>query len=364
MIDKPLVSVLMPVFNGQKYIRFAIESILGQTFTDFELLIFDDASSDETLNVIQSYRDERIRIKHFGKRQGLAMIRQAGVVLSKGKLIAFLDSDDYSLPDRLGFQVKYLAQHPDIAVLGSWTQIIDDNNRRLKEIWKHATLPENIKVFFLFRNCLTQSTVMMKKECFRKYGYRKEYWPAPDFDLWTRLSHSFKIANIPRVLSYYRISGKNMTEEHEKEIKECTRKIFSDNLKFLGIKADRQSIILHDSLERVTTGGQDNRLRVVETWLNKLVAANINSRKFNLKMFEGIIADYWFKTCLLNADAGMRTWRKYYQSPIRKNAFGNWKKDSYLFLSCLIHRQNLIDISSQAWFDLIYGQKMPALREY
>ena len=168
MREIPLISILMPARNAQKYLRLAVESILDQTFSDFELLILDDASDDKTFRIAQSLRDKRIFVKHFSIKQGLAKIRQAGVDLSRGKLIAFLDSDDISLPERLKLQVSFFQKHEDVSILGSWAELIDDNGKRSGEIWKHITFPEYIKTFLLFRNCLTQSTVMMRRECLRK----------------------------------------------------------------------------------------------------------------------------------------------------------------------------------------------------
>ena len=363
MREIPLISVLMPARNAQKYLPMAIESILNQTFSDFELIILDDASEDKTFQIAQTSRDKRILVKHFSKRQGLAKIRQAGVDLSRGKLIAFLDSDDISLPDRLKLQVKFFERHKDVSILGSWTELIDGDGKRLNEIWKHITYPEYIKAFFLFRNCLTQSTVMMRKECFRKYGYRNDYWPAPDFDLWMRLSHEFKIANMPVVLSYYRVTDKNMTGTHEKDIEKCTQKIFADNLRYLGVNPGNKEVKLHDSLERTVVSRQEGSIKKLELWLKRLITANAASKTYYPEIFRNVIGDYWFKTSLLNADKGLNTWKKYCNSSLQYNIYGKWKKSAFLFMACAVHRPVLVDVSSQSWHDLIYGKKMPVMRE-
>lgn len=363
MRELPLISILMPARNAQKYLRLAVESILDQTFSDFELLILDDASDDKTFRIAQSLRDKRIFVKHFSIKQGLAKIRQAGVDLSRGKLIAFLDSDDISLPNRLKLQVKFFEKHEDVSILGSWTELIDDNGKRSGEIWKHITFPEYIKTFFLFRNCLTQSTVMIRRECFRKYGYRNGYWPAPDFDLWTRMSHEFIIANMPLVLSYYRVSDKNMTGIHEKEIEKCTQKIFADNLRYLGVNPGNKEVKLHDSLERMTVSGQAERMENLEVWLKRLINANTASKRYDIDILRKITGDYLFKTCLLNAEKGLKSWKKYRSSTLDKDAAGKWKKSAFLFMACAIHRPVLVDVSSQSWHDLVYGKKMPVMRE-
>src|SRR3989338_2089174 len=109
----PLVTVMMPVFNGEKYIKFAIESILSQTYKDFELLIVNDASTDKTVNIIHTYKDSRVRLIHNSKQLGLSAIRQRGVSEARGSLLAFLDSDDIALSHRLEKQINFLGENAE-----------------------------------------------------------------------------------------------------------------------------------------------------------------------------------------------------------------------------------------------------------
>lgn len=354
ILQNPSVTVMMPVRNGAKYIRKAIESILCQTFTDFELLILDDGSTDQTVNIVRSYKDKRIRLIQNDKSLNLAEARQKAVVLSRGKYIAYLDSDDRALPQRLAEQIQFLNKNSDISVVGSWVEIIDEKGNSKRTIWKHTSSPDIIPSILLFRNCFTQSSVLLKKECLLTTSYRSKYWPAPDFDLWARLSQKYKMANIPKVLTYYRVHQENSSMQKQKEIKKCTQLIFSNSLKRFGFMPTLEEIKVHDSLERQSEEFTDEEINNIQIWLLKLHSKNQKTHIYSDKIFERIVADYWFKVFCLSANKGLTSFRKYYSSGlVRKNKF-NWKKILILFLLSFFNKSRVIDITSDPWIKLIY----------
>ena len=201
----PKISVLLPAFNAQAYLRESIESILAQTFEDFELLIINDGSTDQSLEIMSSFNDPRIQIINQANA-GLPVSLNRAIRLSQGVYLARQDADDISLPNRLAEQVKYLDANPKCALLGSWADIILENaptNRYLR----HPHLNGDIQVKLFFFNCFVHSSVMIRKSALNQTGLypeEKEKFPPEDYDLWLRIAKDFEVANLPQTLLLYR----------------------------------------------------------------------------------------------------------------------------------------------------------------
>jgi len=201
----------MPTYNDGQYLRQAIDSILGQTFTDFEFIIVNDGSIDDTEEIISSYSDPRI--KHLKNRQntGNTNARNRGMEAAVGKYIAIMDSDDVSVLNRFEVQFNYLEKHPEIGILGG-SKIFFDEREWYKRYYPKDT--EYIKSFLLFKNAVGQPTVMPRREIINKFNlyYNPDYENAEDFDLWYRAALAgVKIANLDEVVLYYRQSESQMS---------------------------------------------------------------------------------------------------------------------------------------------------------
>ena len=198
------VTVLLPVYNGERFLRKAIESILNQTFSDFELLIIDDGSSDSTLNIIQSYSDPRIRLFQNNKNLGLIATLNKGLSLAKGKYIARMDADDISHPSRLAKQFAYLSRHPEVGVLGAAVQIIDDNENTSDKL-RFPTGHEVIRWHLCFSDPIVHPSVMIRRGFVNKVGgYNSDVLHTEDYDLWRRLSNVTRLNNLNDVLLFLR----------------------------------------------------------------------------------------------------------------------------------------------------------------
>jgi glycosyltransferase involved in cell wall biosynthesis len=186
----PKITVLMPVYNGAKYLKEAIDSVLSQTFRDFEFLIIDDGSTDSSVEIIKSYNDQRIRLEQNDKNFGLIYSLNKGIDLTKNKYIARMDADDISLPDRLKIQFEFMESHFDIAVSGVYTITIGKVNGHTN---KFFTEPEDIKANLLFNTSLEHPSVIIRKEILQKYNlfYNENFKHSEDFDLWERISPKF-----------------------------------------------------------------------------------------------------------------------------------------------------------------------------
>jgi glycosyltransferase involved in cell wall biosynthesis len=211
MTGDPKVSVLMPAYNAEKYIAEAIESILNQTFKDFELLICDDASIDSTPAIIEEYakRDGRIRIFHNVKKLFVAGNTNLAIDNSRAELLARMDADDIALPERLEKQYAFMVSHPDTAVVGSWIQIMEEGGRGIG-IREYLPDDEGLKRKIFRYSPFAHPSVMCRKKVIQEFGrYSETSFPAEDINLWFRIGTKYKFANLQEVLLRYRFFEKS-----------------------------------------------------------------------------------------------------------------------------------------------------------
>jgi glycosyltransferase involved in cell wall biosynthesis len=198
----PLVSVILPVYNAAQFVEESIKSILNQTYTNFELIIINDGSTDESEKIISRINDKRIRY-YYQPNIGLAKTLNRGIEVSNGEFIARQDADDISLPQRIEKQIQFLLQYTDISLLGSWAEIIPiiNNTHRYH---KHPADNLQLKIDLLFNNPFVHTSIMIRKGILKSTGYYNPDKLIEDFDLWSRIGRSSKLANIPEVLVQYR----------------------------------------------------------------------------------------------------------------------------------------------------------------
>jgi glycosyltransferase involved in cell wall biosynthesis len=204
MIDFPLVSVLMPVYNGEKYLNEAIESILNQTYANFEFIILNDGSTDDSEAIILSYDDSRIVYIKNPDNYKLIKTLNIGFSMTKGKYIARMDADDISHPERFAKQVQFLEFNEDYGLVGSGVNLLNGENKcQLLYHTDHASL----KFALAFYCPFIHPSVMLRKELVKGMDavFDSNYVHAEDYELWTRLSFITKMANLPEYLLDYRI---------------------------------------------------------------------------------------------------------------------------------------------------------------
>lgn len=208
-MNNPKISVLMPVYNAEKFLNESIDSILNQTYKDFEFLIINDASTDNSKEIILSYKDPRIRYFENKKNLGVAKTLNRGLRLAKGKYVARMDADDIASLQRLQLQHEILNQQENkLAVVASYYDIIDENGNHLYA-QKNASTPEEIYYTLYFNNCLGHPTVMINKKIIKAFNGYNEQQEAEDYDLWLRLSTRYKFFKIKKRLLKLRIHPKS-----------------------------------------------------------------------------------------------------------------------------------------------------------
>lgn len=219
-MSDPVVSIIMPVYNAENHLVESIESILNQTFHDFELIILNDGSTDNSESIITSFLDVRIHTEN--RKHGFIASLNAGLEKARGKYIARMDADDIMLPDRLSVQVAFMEKHPEIAVCGSFAEYFGNLNRIVNVEKKHF----NILLTMFTSNPLINPTTIIRRSALGMNRYVNSYPYAEDYKLWTDLVlQGQKFANIPQVLLRYRVSSSQVSSACRSQMDQSSKMI-------------------------------------------------------------------------------------------------------------------------------------------
>lgn len=338
MESEPRISVIMSVYNSALFLREAVDSILNQTYKDFEFLIVDDKSTDESLAILESYKDERIVIICNNQNIGLTKNLNKLIKFSKGEFIARMDADDISLPNRFDKQIEFLEKHPEVVLCG--TQIQQFGFRTEKS--NNALSYFEIKQELLLKNCIAHSTVIWRNNQFKKFDlyYDENFKSAQDYELWTRVSYRFQIQNLEETLLLYRVHNEQISTQNSEKQNENAFIIKISQLKRLGIELTNKDI---NALQCIfSTGFQRNLnsdiLIDVDSIFYRIFLKNKSIKYFDDKFIINLWEDRLFGSSQYTYD--LQKWK------IRKNTifYREFKMTKTLmfkyFLKCLINKKN------------------------
>lgn len=296
----PRVSVVIPVYNRERYIAAAIDSVLTQTLADFELLVVDDGSTDSTPDIIRAYRDPRINLVSNAFNMGIPRARNLGVQLARGKYVAFLDSDDFAYPARLQRQSEHLDANPGCAMVGSWELPMDEHGAICGSVKRRPISPEQLRAHSIFRCGVSGRAIMAPTDILREYQFRDSYPVSEDFDLCVRLSKDHDICNLPEVLIRHRKHEGNTSREKTQLMTNRVRSILTRQLNDLEVKFNEDDLRFHLLLRRLSKQPfkPDRRfLEWSEQWLLGLRNANQRARLYPEPAFSRALGLYWLYTC-------------------------------------------------------------------
>lgn len=292
MTKQPLVSVLMPLYNDAKFVTASIESILQQTYQHWELLIVNDGSTDNSKDVVLSFKDSRIRYFENDENRGIVYTRNRLLNLSKGDFVANLDSDDIAYPKRLEKQVEYFLTHPECELCGSWAYKITDTDERMGKLQPPVD-DEDIRINMLFQFSYVHSTLMMRNSALGERRYDESFPVAEDYDFverWSPRAH-----NLPEYLVGYRCHSTNISTEKAQLMSEKRNDIIKRQLQKFGIdftKEDIQHFIIIGNLLKE----ENENIKVLRSKLNatleKVIARNKQQKVFSNCRF---IAFLWYR---------------------------------------------------------------------
>jgi glycosyltransferase involved in cell wall biosynthesis len=306
---QPLVTVVIPCYNAAAYLREAIDSILRQSYTAFELHLINDGSADDTEKIIMSYKDPRIT--YTANPSNLGLIRTLNNALQSCNTRYFLrmDADDIAHSERIGKQVRFMESNPHITVCGSQVHYFGS-------VDSTSALPldhEHIRATLLFHNCFAHPGVIIRTEDLtsRNMFYSLEHLHAEDYELWTRIAKVSKLANLPEVLLEYRLEGQNITVQNWKGRKERMAKIHSVLLSELEIEPDQQTLDSHFAFS--VSGEGDFKIRDLHLHCQKLLRANSKHRIYDDASLRAVMDSIWRRIFYKTADKGLAAILNYYR---------------------------------------------------
>lgn len=270
-MKSPKVTVVMPVYNREKYVAEAIESILHQTFTNFEFIIVDDGSTDSTYEILKSFKDERIKLLRKKTNNGNYSARNEGIKLAKGKYICVMDSDDISLPNRLRKQYDFMERNKHVGLCGSFVRIVDSD-----EIVTAPEDYEEIKVWSLSNIMFRHPTVFIRTEVIKRFKlrYNDKFRYAADYDFLVRATHLFPATNIQEVLLEYRRHPEQISTANNKGQAEVVRKVILSQLGYFNLKVSEEEKKLHLSLMNRLSITSESDFYKLKEWANFLLRKN------------------------------------------------------------------------------------------
>jgi glycosyltransferase involved in cell wall biosynthesis len=326
-MEIPLVSVTMPVYNGEKYLKEAIDSVLNQSYKNIELIIVNDASTDSTKKIIHAYSDSRIRYVENETNSGIVYSRNRGVVEAEGEFVATLDSDDIAMQNRIEKQVDFLCKNPDFGMCGTFYHTIDRNGNFIGRI-RYPTGNVDIITSMILGNCFGNSTIMIRSKIVKELKYRKGYDIAEDYDLWCRIAKIAKLANLPIYGTLYRVHGNNVSVARMNDLLVVEIKIIKQILKDMNVEFSEREFEIHLNFFKRNIGYFNNRthFKELEDWLIKLYKCAIRENKYNPLLLLELIADKWMVIAF-----GVRQYGKLFYSRVARLNRG-------LYLGCLLKR--------------------------
>lgn len=295
MKENPVISVVMSVYNGAKYLTEAIESVLSQTYKDFEFIIINDGSTDQSLEVIKRYQEQDSRIVLISREnRGLPYSLNEGIDIAKGKYIARMDADDISLPTRFAKQVAFMEANPNIGVCGGWIDVFSADS--ITRTVRTPALYEEARVRLIFSPCFMHPTVIVRKDLLDKHNlrYDTEFINSQDYELWSRIVEYTEVSNIQEVLLRYRRHRDSVTytaDGRKIELRyRLLKQVFEKNLQKMGVHNSEEENRLHFTLQlNDRIAREDIDLRYLDRYLNKLLDANRSSKVFHQGYLEQLL---------------------------------------------------------------------------
>jgi glycosyltransferase involved in cell wall biosynthesis len=303
----PAVTLLMPVYNGEKYLREAMGSILDQTFKDFEFLIINDGSTDSSESIILSYSDKRIR--YIKNESNLKLIKtlNKGIKLCNGKYIIRMDADDISHPERIKKQVDFMESHPDIGICGSWFESFGGiQNKTVKYKETH----DEIMTKMLYQCHFCHPSIIIRNEIFDdlKMLFDEDYAHAEDYDFYIKASKKWKFHNIQEPLLKYRIHDDSVSKKYKstqiQNSLKIKQRLFEDfNTKSSEIELEAFEALNHHNYNNINIG-----IEKIQDLLESLLLGNRIQNLVSQTYFENYLEDLWIHFCYHKTN--LKTYKK------------------------------------------------------
>jgi glycosyltransferase involved in cell wall biosynthesis len=324
----PQVSVILSTYNNERYLKSAIRSILRQTFTDFELIVVNDGSTDRTADILRHLRDSRLRVITHQHNQGKVASCNQAIRQAQGEFIARMDGDDLIHPCKLAAQVAYLRQHPQVVLIGTRMKRI--GGRTYHYPLDHATISASL----LVENVISQPSVMWRRQFFLQHQlhYDPHFDVAEDYDLWTRVAQIGQIANLPQVYHYYRWHPHQESHLKRAQQNRHAASIVYRQLRRLLPQVQRDQILFWFDFSQAKTVAD---LKDVSQLFTDILTANAKNQLYSPSILASVLAAKYLSFCSNSAfDLRRQAWQLWRRSPWRPRYRGHLLRVYWLYFKC------------------------------
>jgi len=310
----PKVSVFMPVYNAGIDLIEAVQSILDQTFTDFEFVIVNDGSTDNSMELLQKFNDSRIRIINNDGNKGLIASLNIGLELCVGEYIVRMDQDDISLPSRIEKQVEFMDQHPEYGLIGSWFQDFGDNIET--KLVCYSSDDTQIRIRHLYQTHISHPTALLRNSVIKAHNLRFDpaFVHGEDYEFWVRMSAYCKLSNIPELLVLKRDHIHNITNKYAQTMQDTCAKVKLKQFHQMGLELHADDVNLYSKFADGEWAFNKAEMDTLAQLLEKIKRANEQSCFILPTVYNNYLAAKFFHLCYNNTAIGKQGWKRFQSS--------------------------------------------------
>lgn len=319
-MNLPLVSILIPCYNVEKYVEESLRSILNQTYKNIEIITIDDCSKDNTFDILQNLSKEDNRIKVVRNEENLKLIAtlNKGISLCNGDYIARMDADDISLPSRIEEEVKFLEENKEYDIVSCQFYAFPSEHPNKKSLHHNPIHYDELQAYLLFKSGICHPAVMIRKRVFSELGlkFEKEYLHVEDYALWSKAVYLTKLANIDKPLLLYRVHQNQVSTLNEELQTQNKTKVFKIHCRHLGLPETEEYLDIYASVaEAVPTISSLSYIAKCEELMLSLLQLNENKQFCSPKYLRYMLSLHWLRLCA-NSRLGMKVMKKLKNSPL------------------------------------------------
>jgi len=304
----------MPVYNAGHYLHEAIDSILKQSFTDFEFVIVNDGSTDKSEEIIKSYGDPRIKLVNNPANLGLIASLNVGLEICSGKYIVRMDQDDISMPDRIELQIRFMEANPEVGLLGSWFEDFGENIE--SKVVRYSADDTEIRIRHLYQTHISHPTAVLRSSVVRDHHIRfdSEFVHGEDYNCWVSMSAYCKLSNYPAVLVRKRDHPRNITNSFSSTMHATCTRVKKKQFEAMGAPVNQEEADLYTRFADPEWQFSESEMHKLEALLTRIESANAQSGFIPAKAYSEYLASKWFHLCIHNKNLGHTGW-KWFNKP-------------------------------------------------
>jgi glycosyltransferase involved in cell wall biosynthesis len=314
----PRVSVFMPVYNAEHYLNESIDSILNQSYTDYEFVIVNDGSTDRSAEVIKAYTDPRIRFIENQQNMGLIASLNIGLETCTGEYIVRMDQDDFSLPHRIEKQVRFMDENPEYGLIGCWFEDFGENIE--SKVVRYSSDDTHIRIRHLYQTHIAHPTAVLRKSVIDKFNLRFDasFVHGEDYAFWVQMSAYCKLSNYPEMLVRKRDHPRNITNQFASTMQATCAKVKQKQFHQMGLDLNTDDVNLYTRFADSEWNFDSDEMKTLTQLLERIQSANEKSSFIPKDAYGQYLSSKFFHLCYNNKSIGKQGWEMFFASSLSK----------------------------------------------